>query len=97
MSPRRARNCCCTRCVFRPFLDYQALTTAQLAAELGDLPAGSLYRHVAMLTRTGVLQVVAESSVRAVVERTYMLRVAAAQIHPDEAAAMTSSSTSRPS
>ena len=75
--------------IVQAFLGDRALTTAQLAAELGDVPAGSLYRHVAMLTRAGVLQVVAERRVRAVVERTYMLRAAAAQIQPDEAAAMT--------
>ena len=75
--------------IVQAFLGDRALTTAQLAAELGDVPAGSLYRHVAMLTRAGVLQVVAERRVRAVAERTYMLRAAAAQIRPDEVAAMT--------
>jgi hypothetical protein len=75
--------------IVQAFLGDRALTTAQLAAELGDVPAGSLYRHVAMLTKAGVLQVVAERRVRAVVERTYMLRILAAQIQPDEVAAMT--------
>ena len=75
--------------IVQAFLGDRALTTAQLAAELGDVPAGSLYRHVAMLTKAGVLQVVAERRVRAVVERTYMLRVSAAQIQPDEVATMT--------
>ena len=75
--------------IVQAFLGDRALTTAQLAAELYDVPAGSLYRHVAMLTKAGVLQVVAERRVRAVVERTYMLRILAAQIQPDELAAMT--------
>ncbi len=75
--------------IVQAFLGDRALTTAQLATELGDVPAGSLYRHVAMLARAGVLQVVAERRVRAVVERTYMLRAAAAQIQTDEVAAMT--------
>ncbi|MDA8300533.1 MAG: helix-turn-helix domain-containing protein [Actinomycetota bacterium] len=75
--------------IVQAFLGDRALTTAQLAAELGDIPAGSLYRHVAMLTKAGVLHVVAERRVRAVVERTYMLRTLAAQIQPDEVAAMT--------
>lgn len=75
--------------IVQAFLGDRALTTAQLAAELGDVPAGSLYRHVAMLTKAGVLQVVAVRRVRAVVERTYMLRAAAAQVRPDEAGAMT--------
>jgi Helix-turn-helix domain len=75
--------------IIQAFLGDRALTTAQLAAELGDIPPASLYRHVALLTRAGLLQVVAERRVRAVVERTYMLRVTAAQIQPDETAAMT--------
>jgi hypothetical protein len=75
--------------IVQAFLGDRALTTAQLTAELGDVSAGSLYRHVALLTKAGVLQVVAERRVRAVVERTYMLRIFAAQIQPDEVAAMT--------
>lgn len=75
--------------IIQAFLGDRTLTVAQLAAELGDVSAASLYRHVALLTKAGVLQVAAERRVRAVIERTYMLRVHAAQIQPDEAAAMT--------
>jgi DNA-binding transcriptional ArsR family regulator len=75
--------------IVKAFLGDRALTTSQLAAELDDVPAGSLYRHVARLTDAGVLQVVAERRVRGAVERTYTLRLFAAQIQPGEAAAMT--------
>jgi hypothetical protein len=75
--------------IVKAFLGDRALTTSQLAAELDDVPAGSLYRHVALLTKAGVLQVVAERRVRGAVERTYTLRLYAARIGPDEAAAMT--------
>ncbi len=75
--------------IVKAFLGDRALTTAQLAAELDDVPAGSLYRHVALLTKAGVLQVAAERRVRGAVERTYTLRVFAARIGPGEAAAMT--------
>jgi predicted DNA-binding transcriptional regulator YafY len=75
--------------IVQAFAGDRTLTTAQLAAELGDVSHASLYRHVALLTKAGVLQVAAERRVRAVVERTYMLRVHAAQIQPDEVAAMT--------
>jgi Helix-turn-helix domain len=74
--------------VVKAFLGDRALTTSQLAAELDDVPAGSVYRHVALLTKAGVLQVVAERRVRGAVERTYTLRLLAAQIQPDEVAAM---------
>lgn len=74
--------------IMQAFLGERQLTTAQLSAELSDIPAASLYRHVALLVRAGVLQVVSERKVRGAVERTYMLRLAAAAIEPDELAAM---------
>jgi DNA-binding transcriptional ArsR family regulator len=75
--------------IVQAFLGDRALTTSELAAELGDVPAGSVYRHLALLTKAGVVQVVAERRVRAVVERTYTLRTFAARVGPAEAAAMT--------
>jgi hypothetical protein len=75
--------------IVKAFLGDRALTTKQLAAELPDVPAGSIYRHVARLTEAGVLQVVAERRVRATTERTYTMRLYAAQIQPGELAAMT--------
>ena len=56
--------------IVQAFLGDRALTTAQLAAELGDVPHASLYRHVSLLAKAGVLHVVAERRVRAVVEHT---------------------------
>jgi len=74
--------------VVQAFLGERALTTGELAEELSDVPPGSLYRHVAVLTKAGVLHVVAERRVRGAVERSYMLRPAAAQMSPAEVAAM---------
>lgn len=74
--------------IIKAFLGDRALTTSQLAAELDDVPAGSLYRHVAQLTKAGVLQVAAERRIRGAIERTYTLRLFAAQIQPDEVTAM---------
>jgi hypothetical protein len=75
--------------IVKAFLGDRALTTSQLAAELDDVPPGSLYRHVALLAKAGVLQVVAERRVRGAVERTYTLRLSAARIGPGEVSAMT--------
>ena len=74
--------------IVQAFLGDRALTTTELSAEMSDIPPASLYRHVARLVDAGVLQVVAERRVRGALERTYVLRVAAATIGPDEAAAM---------
>jgi hypothetical protein len=75
--------------IVKAFLGDRALTTSQLAAELDDVPPGSLYRHIAMLTKAEVLQVVAERRIRGAVERTYTMRTAAAQISPSEVKSMT--------
>ena len=75
--------------IVKAFLGDRALTTSQLAAELDDVPPGSLYRHVALLARAGVLQVVAERRVRGAVERTYTLRLLAARVSAAEAKQMT--------
>ncbi len=74
--------------IVQAFLGDRALTTSQLSAELSDVPAASLYRHVARLVQAEVLQVVAERRVRGAVERTYVLRLAAARVGVDEIADM---------
>jgi DNA-binding transcriptional ArsR family regulator len=74
--------------IVQAFLGDRALTTSQLSSELSDVPAASLYRHVARLVDAGVLQVVAERRVRGAVERTYVLRILAASIGLDEIASM---------
>lgn len=74
--------------IVQAFLGDRALTTSELAAELSDVPAASLYRHVARLVKAGVLAVVAERRVRGALERTYVLRLSAASIGLDEVEAM---------
>jgi hypothetical protein len=74
--------------IVQAFLGERELTTSQLRAELPDVPAGSLYRHVARLVDGGVLGVVNERRVRGAVERTYVLRASRARIGVDELAAM---------
>src|SRR6516225_1109418 len=74
--------------IVQAFLGDRALTTGDLAAELPDVPAASLYRHVARLVDAGVLAVVAERRVRGALERTYVLRVSAASIGLDELSEM---------
>lgn len=75
--------------IVEAFLGDRALTTSELRDELPEVPAASLYRHVARLVAGGVLQVVAERRIRGAVERTYVLRTAAARVGPAEAARMT--------
>jgi hypothetical protein len=60
--------------IVQAFLGDRALTTIELRSELPDVPAASLYRHVARLVDAGVLAVVAERRVRG----------ALAKMSPDE-------------
>jgi DNA-binding transcriptional ArsR family regulator len=75
--------------IVRAFLGGRPLTTIALAAALADVPAATLYRHVARLVDAGVLEVVAERRVRGAFERTYVLHVAATNIGADDLAGMT--------
>lgn len=75
--------------ILRAFLGDRALTTSELQTELSDVPVASLYRHVARLVDGGVLTVVAARRVRGALERTYVLRPAAASVSLDEVAKMT--------
>ena len=74
--------------IVEAFLGDRALTTSELRAELPDIPAGSLYRHVAKLVDGGVLAVVSERRVRGALERTYVLRASAARLGVNEIASM---------
>jgi Helix-turn-helix domain len=74
--------------ILQAFLGDRELTTSDLARELADVPAGSLYRQVALLADAGVLQVVAERRARGAVERTYALQLSAAEVGAGETTAM---------
>ncbi len=58
--------------IVEAFLGDRKLTTADLRAELPEVPPASLYRHLAQLIDAGVLDVVSERKVRGTVERTYV-------------------------
>jgi predicted DNA-binding transcriptional regulator YafY len=51
------------------FLGGRELTIARLAAELADVSAAQLYRHISLLPDADVLNVVGERRVRGAVER----------------------------
>ena len=62
------------------------VTIAQLAEELADVPAASLYRHVARLVDAGMLEVVRTRQVRGGAERTYRLVADAASLRAQDVA-----------
>jgi hypothetical protein len=69
--------------IVQAFLGERTLTTADLRAELPDVPPASLYRHVAVLAEAGVLTVVGERKVRGAAERSYRLDLPAASVGTD--------------
>jgi hypothetical protein len=71
--------------IVQAFLGDRTLTTAELHAELSDVPVASLYRHVGLLADAGVLTVVGERKVRGTAERSYRLDAAAASVGSTEA------------
>jgi DNA-binding transcriptional ArsR family regulator len=66
----------------------RVLTTAELSARLPDVSKVTVYRHVALLTEGGFLEVAGEQRVRGAVERRYRLRQNRPVIDADAAAAM---------
>lgn len=75
--------------VVQSLLGRRELTTAELAAELPEVPPATLYRHVAVLVEAGVLTVVGERRVRGAVERRYGLNPVNATAGREDLAAMT--------
>lgn len=74
--------------IVQALLGHRTLTTAQIAEELGDVPAGTLYRQVAILSKAGVLRIDSERRIRGTVERSYTLHAEATRITPEELAEM---------
>ena len=54
-------------------LARRQLTAAQLSELLPDVPQATLYHHLGILTRAGLLRVVSERPVRGTVEKLYAL------------------------
>ncbi|WP_136042652.1 MULTISPECIES: helix-turn-helix domain-containing protein [unclassified Microbacterium] len=64
----------------------RSATGSEIRAALADVPKATLYRHLALLTDGGVLEVDSEQRVRGAVERRYRLNRAASVIDPAMAA-----------
>lgn len=64
-------------------------TAAELAERLADVPPATLYRHLYVLRRGGILAVAEERRVRGATERRFALRPGAASLGPDDLAAAT--------
>jgi DNA-binding transcriptional ArsR family regulator len=74
--------------IVQEFLGRGELTTAALRSALADIPVASLYRHITVLLEAGILSVADERKVRGALERTFVMRVAAANVTGEDAAAM---------
>ena len=75
--------------IVQSLLGRPGRTTHELHDDLPDVSPATLYRHVATLLDADVIEVVEERRVRGAVERTYRLRVVAADVGAADAADMT--------
>ena len=66
----------------------RVLTTGELCERLTGVSQATVYRHVGMLVRGGILEVESEQQVRGAVERRYRLCEERASIAPEEGKAM---------
>lgn len=67
-------------------LARRQLTARQLGELLPDVPAATLYHHLGVLTRAGLLRVVSERPIRGAVEKLYTIADDHVTLSPDELA-----------
>ena len=67
-------------------LARRQLTAGQLSALLPDIPQATLYHHLGILTRAGLLHVVSERPVRGTLEKRYALADDTALLSPADLA-----------
>ncbi|HEX6798802.1 MAG TPA: helix-turn-helix domain-containing protein [Ktedonobacterales bacterium] len=67
-------------------LARRQLTAHQLSALLPEVPQATLYHHLGMLTRAGLLRIVSERQVRGAVEKRYTLNEDQTFLSPDDLA-----------
>ena len=77
MNPVRQR-------IFQYLLIHETGTVKEIRKALPDVPSASLYRHMKILTESGILEVVGENRIRGTVESIYRLDQSALKID-DEA------------
>ncbi|WP_426513525.1 helix-turn-helix domain-containing protein [Dactylosporangium sp. McL0621] len=75
--------------ILQTLFDADPLTTGQLRERLPDIPATTMYRHIAVLVEAGVLTVVDERRVRGTIERSYRVNQEQGVIDATARAAMT--------
>lgn len=66
------------------------LTTAEIAEALSDVPQATLYRHIARLADSGILDIVGERRTRGAIEKTYSVNADRAHIDFEDAGEMSS-------
>ena len=76
MNPVRQR-------IFQYLLLHETGTVKEIRKALPDVPGASLYRHIKLLTESGILTVVGENRIRGTVESIYSLNKSALEIDDD--------------
>lgn len=75
--------------IFQYLLLHETGTVKEIRKALPDVPGASLYRHMKLLTESGILTVVGENRIRGTVESIYSLNKSALEIDDDGTAVQT--------
>lgn len=70
--------------IIQTLIGGRMLTVQQMAERLPDVPQATLYRHLNLLLKGGVLEIAEEKQVRGAVERTYRLALSGIDPTPEE-------------
>lgn len=62
--------------IIQAFMPDKQLTAGQLSEAMADVPQASLYRHLAIMLKADVIEIISEQRVRGTVEKTYSLKQA---------------------
>lgn len=62
--------------IIQSFIPDKELTASQIIDLIPDIPQASLYRHLSILAKANITEVVAENRVRGTLEKTYKLKQA---------------------
>ncbi|WP_400159765.1 helix-turn-helix domain-containing protein [Arthrobacter sp. BPSS-3] len=76
--------------IVQALLGEEGLTTHAIRERIPDVPVATLYRHIAILARHGLIDVVVEEQIRGAIERTYRIAPGVANPTADELMSLSS-------
>lgn len=76
--------------IIQCFMNEEALTAQQIRQYLEEIPQATLYRHLKILEKGHILEIVEENKIRGAVEKVYALKESEVSLTKEELEAMNS-------